>query len=225
MKSGKQKVAGSHATGKVVKVGRRHQKTQEVRTRIIEAALTAFTRDGFAGATLRSIAADAGITVQLLLYHFGSKEELWKAAMDEAFGAFWALYEKRALPEGEPVTLRLQRFIEMIVEFTSTKPQTLRVMVQEAGQLTPRFVWLMEKHTSRIFREFEKLVIEGQAQGVVRDLPPLRIYYAMVAIASLPYSIAAEFEYLSGKSPSTLSEIQRTIDMLEDFIFIRWPAH
>jgi len=198
---------------------KRRRQPEEVRARIMEAGLAVFTRDGYAGATLRSIAADAGITVQLLLYHVKSKDELWKAVMSEAFGTFFSLYQSNRPDKGAPVEDRIRHYVADIVKFTATKPQTLRVMVQEAGQMTPRLVWLIENHTSRIYHEFEKLVVEGQKQGVVRNIPPLRMYYAMVAIASLPYSIAAEYEYLSGKSPFTPSEIQRTIEMIEEFIF------
>lgn len=197
----------------------RRRQPDEVRARIMEAGLAVFTRDGYAGATLRAIAADAGTTVQLLLYHVKSKEELWKAVMTEAFDTFFALFERQSLAPDAPLADRLRQYIATMVEFSATKPQMLRVMVQEAGQMTPRLVWLIENHTSRIYRIFEGLIEEGQRAGIVRDLPPLRIYYAMVAIASLPFSISGEYEYLAGKSPFTPSEIERTIELIDEFVF------
>jgi AcrR family transcriptional regulator len=46
------------------------------RARIRDAALTLFPRDGFARATVRSIAAEAGVSPGLVVHHFGSMEGL-----------------------------------------------------------------------------------------------------------------------------------------------------
>ncbi len=49
------------------------------RARIREAALVRFAAEGVERATVRAIAADAGVSPALVLHHFGSKEELRKA--------------------------------------------------------------------------------------------------------------------------------------------------
>jgi AcrR family transcriptional regulator len=51
------------------------------RERIRDAAVLRFARDGF-GASIRSIATDAGVSPALVIHHFGSKDEL-HAACDE----------------------------------------------------------------------------------------------------------------------------------------------
>ena len=54
----------------------------EARVRIVTAARHAFASVGFAGASTREIAKEAGVAQSLLLYHFGSKDALWRAVMD-----------------------------------------------------------------------------------------------------------------------------------------------
>jgi AcrR family transcriptional regulator len=46
------------------------------RARIRDAAVSRFPREGFAGTTIRSIAADADVSPALVLHHFGSKDGL-----------------------------------------------------------------------------------------------------------------------------------------------------
>jgi TetR/AcrR family transcriptional regulator, regulator of cefoperazone and chloramphenicol sensitivity len=58
------------------------------RARIRDAALELFGRDGFAGASVRSIAAAAGVSPALIIHHYGSKEELRDAVDDWLAGAF-----------------------------------------------------------------------------------------------------------------------------------------
>jgi AcrR family transcriptional regulator len=50
---------------------------QQSRQRIIDAARNRFMRDGYEGATVRAIAADAGVDVAMVYYFFGNKEGLF----------------------------------------------------------------------------------------------------------------------------------------------------
>lgn len=48
---------------------------------ILEAARARFARDGFTGATIRKIAADAGVDPSLVMQYFGSKDDLFASVM------------------------------------------------------------------------------------------------------------------------------------------------
>jgi AcrR family transcriptional regulator len=63
---------------------------EQTRARILAAAQNAFSRHGY-GASIRSIASDAGITAALVVRYFGSKERLFAAAVEEAFDPGQAL--------------------------------------------------------------------------------------------------------------------------------------
>ncbi len=60
--------------------GRRSGATS-TRQDILDAARARFARDGYAGATIRKIAADAGVDAALVLQFFGSKDELFGAVL------------------------------------------------------------------------------------------------------------------------------------------------
>src|ERR671922_1345136 len=66
------------------------------RERILAAALDLFSERSFDGATTRDIAARAGVTQPLLNYHFRSKDELWRAAVDGLFAELAAALDERA---------------------------------------------------------------------------------------------------------------------------------
>jgi AcrR family transcriptional regulator len=67
----------------------------EVRERIIQAALGAFSRAGYAATTMNDIARGAGMAVANLYRYYGSKEELFEAAVPESLvERFDALLEK-----------------------------------------------------------------------------------------------------------------------------------
>src|SRR6478609_1380227 len=65
------------------------------RERIIAAAVDRFADRSFEGATTREIAAAAGVSQPSLNYHFRSKDELWRAAVDSLFARLDATMRTR----------------------------------------------------------------------------------------------------------------------------------
>lgn len=61
---------------------RRKDQARATRRRIIDAALTRFVDEGYAATTLESIASDAGVSVQTVYFHFGSKRNVLKEGVD-----------------------------------------------------------------------------------------------------------------------------------------------
>lgn len=64
-------------------MARTSKMVEDRREQIIDAALLIFAEKGFARATNRDIAQQAGITTGLIYYYFKSKEELLRAALEE----------------------------------------------------------------------------------------------------------------------------------------------
>ena len=61
----------------------RSERKAETRARLLEAAARVYARRGFSGATLDEVAAEAGFTKGAVYGHFGSKENLLLALMEE----------------------------------------------------------------------------------------------------------------------------------------------
>ncbi len=60
------------------------EQDEHVRTRLLHAAVRVFDRKGYAGASVREIAEMAGVTKPAVYYHFGSKEGLLMAILEQA---------------------------------------------------------------------------------------------------------------------------------------------
>src|ERR1700754_2070726 len=58
-----------------------------MRLRILAAAKNEFAAYGLAGARVDRIAAEAGANKRMLYYHVGNKEDLYLAALEEAYEA------------------------------------------------------------------------------------------------------------------------------------------
>lgn len=63
---------------------RREEQARATRQRVLAAATELFLRNGYAGSTVRAIAAQAGVSVPTVELQFGTKARLLKAAIDVA---------------------------------------------------------------------------------------------------------------------------------------------
>lgn len=57
----------------------------DTRLRILEAAAVVFAREGFAGASTRTLAAEAGVNISTLAWHFHDKQGLYEAVIDRVY--------------------------------------------------------------------------------------------------------------------------------------------
>ena len=61
---------------------RKLRDAEATRRKLVDAALLAFSTQGYDGSSTRNIEMQAGIKRGLINYHFGSKKALWKAAAE-----------------------------------------------------------------------------------------------------------------------------------------------
>jgi TetR/AcrR family transcriptional regulator len=198
-------------------------RAREVRTRILEEAISAFACHGFEGARMRSIAKDAGVSSQLLVHHVKSKDALWQMTMEhilEKYNASMNLSSAATL-KGVSASVRLKRAITDLVHFTASTPQLHRIMTLESAHPTRRMIWLAERFGKSGFEKWCSLIEAAQREGTVRKLSPARLRFAIIALTSVPFAVAAEYEYFTGKSPYAQSEVSRMIEMVCDMIFVK----
>src|ERR1700745_508265 len=113
------------------------------RDKIIKAASHAFARDGYEGASIRAIVAEAGVNQAAINYHFGSKEGLYRAVLQTALRA---LMKDDEVPQNNlPRETALRRFVRR-----QLRPMTAR---DELSEYVRIFTWETLK-PSPVFRQF-----------------------------------------------------------------------
>ena len=80
--------AGPNSGGPREIAVQRAQEVEKLRQSIREAATRLFAKSGYHGTTVKQIADEVGISKQLLLYHFSSKEALRAAVLHELLQAW-----------------------------------------------------------------------------------------------------------------------------------------
>lgn len=99
--------------------------------RILDAATTVLSRDGFGGATLGRIAEEAGIDKRGVLYHFGSREALLVRVVQRVAERTAANIEAESLDAAQD--RRTAAGIDILWAGVTTEPQLLRAYFALVG--------------------------------------------------------------------------------------------
>jgi len=98
--------------------------------RILDAAEREFAAVGFAPARLADIAERAGIRRPSLLYHFESKEQLYRAAVERAFDQLGAELLRSMALAGD-FEARLDALVGAFARFLDARPTLAPIIVRE----------------------------------------------------------------------------------------------
>jgi AcrR family transcriptional regulator len=150
----------------------------ETRARVLAAARASFADRGFDGASIRDVAARAGVDPALVHHYFGSKQQLFVAAME------WPLDPAQAIPAvaaGDPdrVGERLARFIVELWEDPSFQPIVVGLIRSAAS----------DPVAAGMLRE---LVMSGPLPALVRvaDGPDAEVRAALVGAHLIGFAMA-----------------------------------
>lgn len=198
----------------------RRRRPEEVKARILVAALNTFATHGFDGATIAMIAGDAGVKISLLLYHFQSKELLWRAVVEDVAARSPLLH---ILDNGgetyHSAAEKLRAVIRRVVEASAAAPNLHLLMTQEARQPSERLLWLCETFIKSDFENLCELIRAAQKEGAVREVNPARLRYAILALSAVPFSVAAEYQFLTQRDPFSHAEVESAIEFIERLVF------
>jgi len=168
------------------------------RDRILEAAREEFSERGYEKTSVRGIAKAAGVDSALVHHYFGTKEQVFEAAIEVAFAP--ALDAPSAVEEGplDGVGERLTRFIFGVWENPATRTPLLAIVRSAVNNETAAAV-------------FRRLIATQVLRRIARrlDLPDaeLRAELAaaqLVGIAMLRYVI--KIEPLASADPERIIE-------------------
>ena len=194
---------------------KQQQRSIDTRRKLLEAAIEAFSENGFKGTSTRDIAERAGVHHPLITYHFKNKDKLWRTAADKVFREFRGSLA-RSLDEQRDTCpkKRMAALIRAYVYHAKSQPALHKVMVQEASFPNPRLDWLIETHLKPFFEATFVLIEDLQRVGVA---PPgnAKLLFNMIRLSSGGLlALGNELKASSGidiESNETLDEISDMI--------------
>lgn len=190
------------------------------RDRILAAAAELFSERSFDGATTRDIAALAGVTQPLLNYHFRTKDELWRAAVDRLFGLLRQAMQERARGlRGVDDVTTAKLLVREFVSFSARNPQLHRIIMQESKADGPRMDYLVDRHVRLIYERTVEMFETLARAGAVPDIPAAHLYYILTGAGPTMFVLGPECRRLSSLDPSDELVIEAHADAVCRLLF------
>ncbi|MCC5972217.1 MAG: TetR family transcriptional regulator C-terminal domain-containing protein [Pararhodobacter sp.] len=150
------------------------------RKRILDAALEVFAAQGFRGATLDQIAAEAGLSKPNLLYYFDSKEAIHRLLMEDLL-ASWLEPLRAIEPAGDPraeIMGYMRRKLQMSREF----PRESRLFANEILQGAPRLEDFIARDLKALVDDRAALIARWSAEGRLAAVDPYHLIFSIWAL-------------------------------------------
>ena len=194
---------------------KQQQRSIVTQQKLLDAAIDAFSENGFKGTSTRDIADRAGVHHPLITYHFKNKDQLWRAAADRIFREFnISLVKAMAeIPEID-AKARAEAFVRTYVHYAHSQPALHKIILQESSHPSGRLDWLIKNHLRPLFEEVVKSLAELQRLGIAPPGDPALLFNMIRVSAGGLLALSVEIKGTSNldlNSEQALDELSNMI--------------
>jgi TetR/AcrR family transcriptional regulator len=194
---------------------------------ILAAAEVEFCDKGLAGARVDAIAEQSGANKRMLYYYFGSKENLYVAVLERAYGAMRQAERELNLIDLDPLDA-IRKLVEFKFDYLLHHPAIIRLLAGENMQnakFLKRSRLLRDMHNS-LANVLQAVLAAGQKKGLVKSgIDPVQLYISLAAVSYFFFSNAATLSTAFGRelmSPSELKDRRaHAVEVILDYVRLR----
>ncbi len=172
------------ATASLIK--RRVINRDKLEADIVTEAVKVFAECGYEGTSIATIADNAGLSKQNLMYYFPTKPLLYQRVLDDVLDEWLSRMESLAHADQEPANL-LRAYIQAKLRFSREQPWASRVYAMEVISGAPMYGEQIQARVVPLLRKdietFERWISEGK-------IAPVNATHLLFAIWAMTQSYA-----------------------------------
>jgi len=182
----------------------------DTRERILTESLQAFGTRGFDAVSLDDLAEQLGIRKQTILYHFGSKADLFAATIDSAVGDLGAAMIEAG--RGRTGWLAVESVVNMVFRIAVREPQRLGLL-REVMRLGGHWSDQVREALAPVIEKARLFLTLEMRRGNMRQTDPNLV---LVSAYSTVMGVATEVEVLRavGLEPTLREAVRRRRELL-----------
>jgi AcrR family transcriptional regulator len=166
----------------------------DIQPRIVHAARQRFLSEGVDGASLRTIARDAGTSIGMVSYYFPTKDDLFFAVVDEIYQRLLqdithTLEVDPRSPTPLPAKERLRRMFTRLGSLDDDELTTVRLVVREVLVSSSR----LDRLTERFQRGHIPIILQTLADGVREGSIDSRWHPGLLLVATTAMGAVPQF--------------------------------
>ena len=160
---------------------KRMNQTDHTKQRLLDASRKLFADNGFDGASVRAITRLADANLGAVTYHFGSKDGLYAAVLQQLFASLGNRVSSAAA-RAAPTRQRLEAIVHAFFAFFEQYPEAPRLLIRHLAS-----TGVPPEAAVRQFRRVPEAIIavvrEGQGRGELRAMEPLLVAFSLISQA------------------------------------------
>lgn len=195
---------------------RREKALKEKRARIMQAALTLFSKNGVSGTTVEQISELANVSKSNLLYYFKSKDELYLSVITHLLDV-WLSPLQSFSAEQEPIET-LREYIKVKLEMSRDNPAESKLFCMEVVQGAPLLIKELETPLKVLLDAKSAVINEWITAGKLNAVEPVHLIFSIWAITQHYADFSVQIKAVTGNDlsdpvffESTLKNIQHII--------------
>jgi AcrR family transcriptional regulator len=185
-------------------MGREEQKEQ-TRAAILEAARALFEERGFAGASIRAIASEAGVAAGTVMLHFEDKRDLLHSAL---FADLEATIDRalNSLPAGS-LQAQLDHLTGAMFAYYEARPQLSRTLLRESLFAEPPWAEAFAAQVGRVHGRLRQLFEAAIERGELADDAQLD----RLGVAYFSFYYFALISWVQGAHPDPVGMVHNLV--------------
>ena len=188
--------------------------------RLISAAVSLFAEHGFDAVSTGAVATAAGLTQSMVHYHFGTKDKLWKAAVEHIMQVRGSMFSLNLedLRDVDPLA-RLKIMVRRFVSTNAAHPDLTRILIHEGMRDSPRLKWLAKRYMARGYETFNAAIEAAVGSGAVRRLPARDVTNIIVGACTLTFAHNRLLKEVYGEGTTSPEAVSSLSDTLIEVMF------
>jgi AcrR family transcriptional regulator len=185
---------------------------------ILARALAMFAERGFEGTSVAALNRELGVSHNLIHQRFGSKEGLWRAAVDRAFSAVAEELdlelELAAVGVLDAARLAIVRFLEV----HARHPEILRLVSVEGAAASARLDYLFEVHVQPLYTRLTAPLKVLVDVGVMTSADVRSLHFLVAHGGTSPFSQVPFARMLDPLDPMGPDAVRQHAEFVADMV-------
>lgn len=193
---------------------------RDPRELLLKIACDLFAQRGYDAVSTGDIAKAANLTQSMVHYYFGSKENIWEAAIENMMRDFGKRFplDVKELQDLDPLS-RLKILTRRFIRMSAGDPNFSRIIIHENLSHSGRLAWLVDRFVARAFGEFDRLIGEGIEAGQIKDLPLFAASNTIISASAFTFCLGPMLQQVHGVDIRDPKVFEILADSIIEIIF------
>jgi AcrR family transcriptional regulator len=186
--------------------------------RVLDLAFHAFAQRGYEGTTLRELAKELGVSHNLLNVRFGSKDDLWRRAVDARVARIappvFAAFDAPGLNDEE----RLRELIHRFCAWAAENPEFVSLAHVEGRRATWRLDYLVDAYILPFKERLDSLLVRVAAMRPVRAISTTAFMAMLVQGVGFYFASGPMLERIGTANEIAPGHVERQVRIFAEFL-------